>query len=59
MGFSTYFGSPQYSADEEHTYGEKIIFVRNIKTSYYSDRVVACFDIIKFTALINSLQITS
>lgn len=58
MEFSTYFGSPQYSADEEHTYGEKIIFVRNIKTSYYSDHANV-FDIIKFTALINSLQITS
>lgn len=26
-GFFTYFESPQYSADEQHTYGEKLLFI--------------------------------
>lgn len=40
-GVFTYFESPQFSADEQHTYREKNLFVRNGNTSYYSDSAVA------------------
>lgn len=40
VGF-LHFESLQYSAEEQHTYREKILFVRNVNTSHYSDSAIA------------------
>lgn len=36
-----HFESPQPSAEEQHAYGEKILFIRNANTSHYSDSTIA------------------
>jgi len=41
VDFFFYFERPQYSAEEQHTYEEKILFVRNVNTSHYSNSAIA------------------